>query len=147
MNIDKTFGEKIPNVQYNDREGAYLIVIQKGKAATVRTPKGHFLIGGGIKDGETHIQCIERESLEEIGYHTVVQQYICSAEMYVQHETLGYFHPIQHYYAGELTGKPLASAESDHVFEWISLNEIEEKMFVKAQSWALKYYLSKFVKR
>lgn len=39
MNIDKTFGEKIPNVQYYDREGAYLIVIQKGKAATVRTER------------------------------------------------------------------------------------------------------------
>jgi 8-oxo-dGTP diphosphatase len=49
MRMNKTFGHRIPHVEYYDREGAYLIAIQNGKVATLKTPKGHFLIGGGIK--------------------------------------------------------------------------------------------------
>ena len=65
--MDKTFGTKDPQLNYFDRAGAYLIDIKEGKLACVRTPKGYFLLGGGIEAGESHLDCIYRECLEEAG--------------------------------------------------------------------------------
>ena len=97
----KVFGIK-KNVNYMDREGAYLLPAKDGKVGVVKTSKGYFLLGGGLDSGENHEECIKRECLEEIGYTVSVGNKICSAEMYCEHPSLGYFHPIQTYYVGEL---------------------------------------------
>lgn len=146
MQIDKTFGYKQENVDYYDRQGAYLIAIENRMVATVKTPKGNFLLGGGIEDEETHIQCIKRECLEEIGYHVIVDKYVCCAEEYLVHEKLFYFHPVQFYYFGKLVNKVSLPTESDHILEWISISDIENKMYVKAQCWAIKNYFSDIAK-
>ena len=70
--MDKTFGTKDPQLNYFDRAGAYLIDIKEGKLACVRTPKGYFLLGGGIEAGESHLDCIYRECLEEAGLAVTV---------------------------------------------------------------------------
>ena len=31
--------------------------------------------------------------------------------------------------------------EKDHILEWINVENIEEKMYVKAQGWAVNYFL------
>ena len=53
-----------PQLNYFDRAGAYLIDIKEGKLACVRTPKGYFLLGGGIEAGESRLlhlwECLER---------------------------------------------------------------------------------------
>lgn len=58
----KIFGKK-EDVNYIDREGAYIIPISNGKVGVVETEKGYFLLGGGLKDGESHSECIERECM------------------------------------------------------------------------------------
>ena len=60
----KIFGTK-ENVKYLDREGAYLIPIQDNKVGVIQTSKGYFFLGGGLKSGESHSACIERECMEE----------------------------------------------------------------------------------
>lgn len=141
MEIKHTFGEKVEGKAYYNREGAYLICLRDGKVGVVKTPKGYFLLGGGLDAGEEHVSCIEREVLEEAGYQCHVKSYVTSAEEYWVHEELGYFHPIQHYYYGELTEQLQESIEEDHDLEWISTEKIEERMKVKAQGFAIKYFL------
>lgn len=63
----KVFGIK-KNVNYMDREGAYLLPAKDGKVGVVKTSKGYFLLGGGLDSGENHEECLKRECLEEIGY-------------------------------------------------------------------------------
>ena len=92
--MHKFFGER-ENVCYVDRKGAYLIAIHDGKAAVIKTPKGYFLLGGGIENNETDEDCIMRECLEETGSAVKILKKICSAEAYVRHPQIGYFHPIQ----------------------------------------------------
>lgn len=138
---DKVFGEKIENVSYRRREGAYLIIIENQKAAAVKIPKGYFLLGGGLEDGESHEECIKRECLEEIGFDVQIDGYICSGETYCIHSKLGYFHPVQYYYYGKLLKKTAEPVEKDHVLVWIPLEEIEEKFFSRQQAWAVRHYV------
>lgn len=144
--VDRSFGEQVQGQKYLDREGAYLICIQDKMAAVVKTPRGYFLLGGGLYKGESHIECIKREILEEIGFSCEVGKYVCSADTYGLHERLGYFHPIQYYYSGKLGMQTRMPVEKDHSLEWISINDIENKMYVKSQGWAVKYLSDRYNK-
>lgn len=63
------------------------------------------------------------------------------AEEYCTHEKFGYFHPIQFYYSGEITDQISLPVEHDHTLEWIPTENIEEKMHVQLQGWAIKKFL------
>lgn len=140
--MHKKFGFK-ENANYIDRIGVYLIPEKEGRVGVVKTPKGYFLIGGGLDSGESHEECIKRECLEEIGYAVSVGNKICSAEMYCEHPLIGYFHPIQTYYMGELLELESVPAEDDHEFMWVDYNELVDNMYLEMQSWALQQYLKK----
>ena len=135
--MHKIFGEKL-NTNYRDRAGAYLICIKEGKIAVVKTPKGYFLLGGGFEADESAEVCITRECIEEIGYTVKVGEKLCSAEHYTYHKRIGYFHPIQHYYMGELIRMEESfTVEKDHTLMWFSYDEIKGKMFSPMQNWAV----------
>ena len=137
--MHKIFGTR-ENVEYIDREGAYLIPVRNDQVGVIQTPKGYFFLGGGLENGESHIACIERECIEEVGYAAFVRDKVCSAETYGKHPTIGYFHPIQTYYAGELLSKVSPPTEKDHNFLWIEYDELKGKMFVEMQNWALEQF-------
>ncbi len=137
--MHKIFGEKI-KANYYDRAGAYIICCSNGKFAVAKTPKGFFLLGGGIEQGETQQECIVRECIEEIGYEVVVDEKICSAEHYTYHNRIGYFHPIQTYYSGKLIKKVCTPIENDHFLMWLTYDELQGRMFSPMQNWALDTY-------
>ena len=135
--MHKVFGQK-ENKTYFDREGAYIVPLRGDEIGVVETPKGFFFLGGGIDAGETDIECITRECMEEAGYQVVIEKKICSAETYSEHPTIGFFHPIQSYYLGELTLKIKEPIEEDHLFKWIKYENLKGKMFLEMQNWALE---------
>ncbi|MCR4794319.1 MAG: NUDIX domain-containing protein [Ruminococcus sp.] len=134
--MHKVFGTKEDHV-YTDREGAYLIPVRGDMAGVVRTLKGYFFVGGGIESGESHISCIERECAEEAGYTVSVKGEVCSAETYCFHNEIGFFHPIQTYYVGEIVSKKAEPTEKDHEFLWVKYSDIKGKMYWEMQNWAL----------
>ena len=138
--MHKVFGKQ-EQQQYLDRSGAYLIAIEHNKLAVVKTPKGYFLPGGGLENGESDVQCIKRECLEEIGCEVQVQNFVCSAEKFVQHPTLGYFHPIQRFYCGKIGEKRQLPKETDHHFEWLDWQKAQNSLFVDMQNWAVTFFL------
>ena len=140
--MHKVFGIK-DAVEYVDREGAYLIPVRDNMIGIVRTPKGYFFVGGGIDNGESHIDCIERECIEETGYMVSVKEKICSAETYCFHGEIGFFHPIQTYYTGEMLTEVSVPAEKDHEFLWAEYSEIKGRMFWQMQNWALDMFFEK----
>ena len=140
--MHRVFGTK-ENVEYTDRKGAYLIPVRGEKVAVMRTPKGYFLLGGGIEEGESDIGCISRECVEEAGCPAVVKDKLCSAETYFCHEETGYFHPVQTYYTGLLLPPVSVPAEKDHELLWVEYSEIKGKMFWEMQDWALSLVFEK----
>lgn len=140
--MHKVFGTK-ENVTYIDREAAYLIPVNNNKVGVIKTDKGYFFLGGGLDKNESPEKCIERECLEETGYNAVIKEKICSAETYTTHPKLGFFHPVQTYYAGELIEKAAGPKETDHTLLWIGYTELKGKMFADMQNWALEQYFEK----
>ena len=126
------------DVTYIHREGAYLIPSRAGHIAVVETPKGFFFLGGGLDSGESHMACLKRECMEEAGCLPLVQGRLCSAETYTRHPTLGYFHPIQTYYYGELEETQAAPTEEDHLLRWMPYDQLRGKMYLERQNWALE---------
>lgn len=135
------FGEKDETKTYVERKGAYLIAMQDGKIAVVKTGKGYFLPGGGLEDGESHWECIERECLEETGCSTRIDTYIGCAEMYGFHERIGYFHPIQYYYAGQILERKKEPIERDHVLQWIDAFSAVQGLHMQGQRWGVELFL------
>lgn len=142
----KLFGTK-ENARYLDREGAYFIPFHGDRIGAVETPKGYFLLGGGLEKGESHKECIQRECLEEAGYRVCVKDRLCSAESYMKHPTIGYFHPIQTYYIGALLEKVAEPIEKDHAFRWVEYNRLKGKMYLEMQNWALERFESDVLKK
>ena len=135
--MHKVFGEKL-KTNYTDRAGAYLICYNEDKFAVVKTPKGFFFLGGGYEENETAEECIKRECIEEIGYSVNVTERICSAEHYTFHKRIGYFHPIQTYYLGQLIKMENSfTVEKDHTLMWLGYEELRGRMFSPMQNWAL----------
>jgi 8-oxo-dGTP diphosphatase len=135
--MHKIFGIQEDEV-YLDRKGAYIIPIKGEEVGVVETPKGFFLLGGGHDIDETDTECIIRECMEEVGYQVQIKERVCSAETYCKHPTIGFFHPIQVYYAGALVEQIKEPIESDHVLSWVKYENIRGKMFMEMQDWALE---------
>ena len=132
----RIFGTR-EEVQYWDREGAYLIPVQDNKIGVIQSSKGYFFLGGGLESGESHSECIERECMEEAGCRVSIKDKVCTAEMYTVHPVIGYFHPIQTYYLGEVF-EEREKTEEGHKFLWIEYDELKGKMYVEMQNWALE---------
>lgn len=135
--MHKVFGIK-ENVEYLDREGAYLIPCHGHQIGVVKTTKGYFFLGGGLEKGENHLDCIQRECLEEVGWLAFVEGKVCSAEAFIKHPAMGYFHPIQTYYWGKLIEKEVDPMETDHHLCWIEYDQLKRKMCLEMQNWALE---------
>ena len=141
--MHKVFGRK-EDAQYLDREGAYLIPYCNDCIGVVKTPKGYFLLGGGLEAGESHLDCIKRECMEEVGCISCVEGRLCSAEAYAIHSAIGYFHPIQTYYIGKLLDQKAVPMETDHELCWLEYGRIKGKMFAEMQNWALEQFAAYF---
>lgn len=137
--LEKTFGVKLKDKEYRDRIGAYAVIPDKnGNVCTVKACKGNFLIGGGIEEGESHLECIKRECLEETGFDIEVRDFICKGDIFFYSDLLDcYLHQIGHYYFAELKNKLQEPTEENHTLEWIRVNEVENKMFLENQIWAV----------
>ena len=72
-----------------------------------------------------------RECIEETGYQVEIMEQICWAEMYCEHPTIGYFHPIQFYYSGELLQRMQKPTEADRVFRWIGKAQFLKKSAIR----------------
>ena len=134
--MHKIFGIKEYS-EYRDRKGAYLIPFEDGLIRIVKIPRGLFLIGGGIEEGETDADCIARECAEETGYTVRIDEKIGSAETYTVHSLYGPFHPIQTYYTGKLLAKNTEPIEKDHELLMLPYSELKGKLFSQMQNWAL----------
>ena len=144
IKTDKTFGEKVEGAEYYHRVGAHIVIIHDDKLATIKIAKGYILPGGGIEGDETHEECILRECIEEIGYDVRVDDLIASADTWDTHPKVGYFHPIQFYYSGELLDPLVEDGGTDGTqLEWVPLDRIDELLFVPMQRWAVRQHLGR----
>ncbi|WP_435390879.1 NUDIX hydrolase [Jeotgalibacillus haloalkalitolerans] len=142
----RIFGEKESGKNYITRPAVYAVMFNSGKdmiAVIQVQDRNYFLPGGGIENGETHEECLEREVLEETGIEVKNCRLIGSAGRYfyaVSEDT--YYLSEGHFYmceAGEKIGEPI---DADHVLKWMEPFEAVEYLVHDHQRWAMREALS-----
>ena len=78
----KSFGKRSDHLEYKKRTGSYGIIKNtENQFLVVEDEDGNlYLIGGGIKEGETALEALLRESLEETGHKINVRCFLGKAE-------------------------------------------------------------------
>jgi 8-oxo-dGTP diphosphatase len=132
------FGDKLRGVHYTERIAVYGIVVNyDGKVATIKTPTGYFLPGGGSENEETHEECLKREFIEETGYEIEIGRYIGEASLYHITNTGQYKKGIGHFYNVKLKSEAVNKIEEDHELLWLEPNKCAKYLFSEHQAWAV----------
>lgn len=138
----KYFGKKIDGISYKRRDGAYALILSStGKIATVRTPRGYFLPGGGIEDGESHEEALIREAREETGYELTVNGYIDTYSQFLLGMTKSiYYELVGNFYECQFGDFVCCKTEDDHELIWMDIESASETLALEYQRHAVDVY-------
>lgn len=133
--------KEIQNIK--KRPGAYAIIINKedDKIGIVSDGKAYFYLGGGIEEGETKLEALKRELIEESGYSIKNVKELDEVGSYVFVADKGYFEVIASVYVAELDEKIAEPIEKDHTILWVKPEEYVDKMFREWQ----RYIMQRFI--
>ncbi len=141
------FGRREPGVEYRDRPGAYGVLFDAaGRVAVVRTPRGHYLPGGGLEPGEAPEDGLRREVREECGCEIAITRPLGVAAQYVYsrgHESG--WRKVGSYFVGRVTDDRDGAAvgtEPGHELCWLEPRIATTLLFHESQSWAVRRALA-----
>lgn len=131
------FGSPKTDVRYTERRAAYLVMIDDGRVAMVKSGQNHFLPGGGSLPGETPEETVAREVHEELGRGVRLFEMIGEAIQYFYSSADNRDYKMAaSFFAGELTDEFVGLAE--HTPDWIPLTEVERACFHECHVWAIR---------
>lgn len=115
------------------REAVRAIIMEDNKLLMIHTNKGDYKFpGGGVNQGETHLEAVKREVMEESGFivESVLEKIGVTIERrYDKYDDSKIFEMTSYYYlcklSGERTKQKLDDYEADMGFEpkWIIMEE------------------------
>ncbi len=134
------FGIKLDGVDYIDRPGVYAVIENNDKQiAVIETSNGHFLPGGGIDTGETEVDALKREIIEEIGYQVSVLARIGEAVEYIKADSDEKYYQIHsRFYKVQLGSKIGEGIEKDHRLVWLWQEDAIKLLLRQGQVWAVQ---------
>lgn len=137
------FGHREEGIHYIKRPGVYGICFDERnnelQVAVINTPRGYFLPGGGIEDGEDHNACLKREFVEETGYDIELADFIGKADQvgftprtkrYLELQGSFYIVRINEFVGGKV--------EEDHELNWLNVTVAVDKMHLEYQGYAIR---------
>lgn len=133
---------------YTKRPGAYAIITRKedDKIGIVTANNKYFYLGGGIEIGETPLEALKRESIEEIGYTLKSLTPYKIINSYEHGQKKGYIDVTANVYLVELDKKVAEPIEDDHEFLWIQPKEYLNKMYFNWHNYILNCYVEDYIK-
>ena len=139
----KYIGSKEENIEYRKRPGAYAIIINKNndKVGIVTDGADYFYLGGGIEKGETKLEALQRELIEEAGYSIKNIKEFKEVGSHIFDEDKGYLEVIASVYIAEFDEKVTEPIEKGYTVLWVKPEEYVYKMFREWQ----RYIMERFI--
>ncbi|MCI8396231.1 MAG: NUDIX domain-containing protein [Clostridia bacterium] len=139
---------KEEGIIYTKRPGAYAIVVEKNsdKVGIVTNGKDYFYLGGGIEEGETNLQALARELIEEAGSTLKNIKEFESVGDYIYDEEKGYFDVVANVYIAEFDQKITEPIEKDHFVIWVNPEEYADRMCRPWQKYIMQEYIKEYRK-
>ena len=128
----KSFGKRNDNLEYKKRVGSYgIIKNSEDHFLVVEDDEGYYyLIGGKIEEGETPIEALLPESIEETGYRVKVECFLGKAEKHWVSPKYPKWsqHNVGFFYQVKLLEKISEPIEGESMV-WVSFKELESHLF------------------
>lgn len=139
----KYTGNKEENVEYKKRPGAYAIIVNGTDKIGIVTDnkKDYFYLGGGIESGESELDALKRELIEESGYTLKNIRKFDEVGSFIYAEEHGYLEVLAYVYIAELDKKITEPIEKDHIILWIKPQEYVGKMCREWQNFILNEFI------
>ncbi|MDF2558022.1 MAG: mismatch repair protein MutT [Bacillales bacterium] len=136
---NQTFGSPIDGVDYIERHCAYGVILNDENQVALAYCNGeYFLPGGGIEGEESPQECIKRECIEELALEVQTNDFINTAELYIQSVKTGkFYHNIGQFYFTSIIKQLDQSSEEDHILVWMDVEDAISKLQLESQSWAV----------
>ena len=134
------FGTKQDGVDYIDRPGVYAVIENNDRQiAVIKTSNGYFLPGGGIDIGESDIEALRREVVEETGYQISILREIGAAVEYIDVEGEEKHYQIRsRFYRVQLRSKVRNGVEKDHRLDWLLPEDVMKLLKRQGQVWIIQ---------
>jgi len=132
------FGTKLDGVEYVVRPSAYaLLPNEAGDLAVMRTPKGHFLPGGGVEPGESVEAAVARETREEAGLVVEATRTIGEAVEFTRAlDEDAWYQKVSTFVGARVVGHADA-AEPDHELLWLPPARAADALTPPSHVWAV----------
>ncbi len=129
--------------EYTKRPGAYAIVEgEDGKIAIVcDEDKDCYYFGGGIEKGETPLEALRRELIEECGYSIKDINFFTEVGEFLKSKTRGYIEVLASIYVVKLNEFVKEPVEKDHNLVWIKPEDFRNKLLRNWQNYVLDLYI------
>jgi len=138
----RQFGERPRSRPVHDRPGAYAVIRDgKGRVAVVLGRSGYHLPGGGLEAGESDIEALRREGLEEIGYELSVGDRIGEAKQYVQASNGRCYNKLCAYFRAWIRPDVPAAPGAEHAVVWLSPTMALDALDHDSHAWAVRQAL------
>lgn len=122
------------------RPSAYAVIENdRGQFAVVRTPEGTYLPGGGMDPGETPIDTVIRETLEECGLAIRAGSWTTAAVQFAWSEAeRKYFEKQSTFVDATVLGPDASRLEPDHELLWVDAATACELLTHESHAWVVK---------
>lgn len=135
-------GKKLEGIPYTKRLGAYAIIQREedNKVAIATADGYYFFLGGGIEEGETEIEALRRELMEESGYSIKNINYFDKVTSWADGGDRGPLDMTATIYLAQFDKKVAIPIETDHKVLWIEPEEYKDKLYHEYQRYILDKY-------
>lgn len=137
-------GKKIEGLKYTKRLASYVIIEneQNKDVAIAKADEDWFFLGGGIEEGETELEALKREVIEEAGYSIKDIKYFDKITAWADGGKRGPLDVTATFYTAKFDKKIAEPIEKDHKVFWLDANKCKEKLFHEYQRYILEKYIN-----